>query len=129
MMTTTSEKPPDRSVSTDGHSGADTQLEKANCGLISPINPPSGASDSADLVQLAGATGVPGLHRHIFLCTDATKPKCCAKEVSLQSWEYLKRRLKELRLAGPGGTIHRTKANCLNICACGPIAVVYPEGI
>jgi (2Fe-2S) ferredoxin len=39
----------------------------------------------------------------------------------------LKRRLNELGLTGRGG-VYRTKANCLQICAGGPIAVVYPEG-
>lgn len=71
--------------------------------------------------------GVDKIRRHIFLCCDQTKPKCSDRELSLVSWEYLKRRLKELGLAGDGG-IYRTKANCLQICASGPIAVVYPEG-
>ena len=65
--------------------------------------------------------------RHIFLCCDQTKPKCSEKEASLESWNFLKRRLVELRLVGPGG-IYRTKANCLQICVGGPIAVVYPDG-
>lgn len=65
--------------------------------------------------------------RHIFICADQTKPKCCKKEIGLQSWKYLKKRLKELELDGQGG-IYRTKANCLRICKKGPIAVVYPEG-
>ena len=42
---------------------------------------------------------------------------------------YLKRRLKELNLAGPEVLVYRTKANCLRVCTRGPIAVVYPEGI
>ena len=65
--------------------------------------------------------------RHIFLCADATKPKCCDREKTIESWEYLKRRLKELNLTE--ADIHRTKANCLQICENGPIAVVYPEGV
>lgn len=68
------------------------------------------------------------IKRHIFLCCDQTKPKCCEKEKGLESWEYLKRRLDELNLTGDGG-IYRTKANCLRICMKGPVAVVYPEGI
>lgn len=71
---------------------------------------------------------IPPIRRHIFLCADQTKPKCCDKEASLKAWEYLKRRLKELNLIGSGG-IYRTKANCLQICRQGPIAVVYPEGV
>ena len=68
------------------------------------------------------------IRRHIFLCSDQTEPKCSPKEVSLDSWSYLKRRLDELGLAGEGG-IYRTKANCLRICQQGPVAVVYPDGI
>ena len=72
--------------------------------------------------------GVNQIRRHILLCCDQSKPKCSDKEVSLASWNYLKTRLIELRLTGSGG-IYRTKANCLQICMDGPIAVVYPEGI
>ena len=72
--------------------------------------------------------GVEKFRRHIFLCADQTEPKCCAKEQGLASWEFLKRRLKELSLAGPEPLVYRTKANCLRVCARGPVAVVYPEG-
>ena len=69
------------------------------------------------------------IERHIFLCADQTVPKCSTKEESLASWEYLKKRLKELGLTHSGeGCVFRTKANCLQACEQGPIAVVYPEG-
>jgi (2Fe-2S) ferredoxin len=74
------------------------------------------------------AVGADKIRRHIFLCADQTKPKCAAKEEGLAAWDYLKRRLKELKLTGDGG-IYRTKANCLQVCVNGPIAVVYPEGV
>ena len=67
------------------------------------------------------------IKRHIFLCCDQSKPKCCGKEEGIESWNYLKSRLKELELSGEGG-IFRTKANCLRVCMKGPLAVVYPEG-
>src|SRR6202161_1353689 len=67
--------------------------------------------------------------RHIFLCADQTEPKCCAKEAGLESWEFLKRRLKELNLVGPHPLVYRTKANCLRVCVHGPIAVVYPGAV
>lgn len=83
-----------------------------------------------DLRNAAEALAIGKIERHIFLCADQTKPKCCAREVGLESWEYLKRRLKELSLtSGPAPKIFRTKANCLNVCLYGPIAVVYPEGV
>ena len=79
------------------------------------------------LVKIATKLGVDRIERHIFLCADQTKPKCCSREESLESWDYLKGRLKVLGLSGGGG-VYRTKANCLQICEKGPIAVVYPEG-
>lgn len=85
------------------------------------------AANQQKLGQLAAGIGIPGARRHIFLCCDQTKPKCCDKDASLVSWEYLKSRLKELGLAETGGVL-RTKANCLRVCAGGPVAVVYPEG-
>lgn len=83
----------------------------------------------ADLPRLAADLGLSGVRRHIFLCADPTKPKCCAKETGLASWEFLKGRLKELGLVGPEALVARTKTNCLQVCAAGPIAVVYPEGV
>jgi (2Fe-2S) ferredoxin len=77
--------------------------------------------------EVAASIGVPVARRHIFLCCDQTDPKCCDKERGLAAWNYLKRRLKELKLSEQGGIL-RTKANCLRICEGGPIAVVYPEG-
>lgn len=74
-----------------------------------------------------GRLGVPAIRRHIFLCCDQTKPKCSGREESLESWRFLKSRLRELKLTGAGG-IYRTKANCLQVCTHGPIAVVYPDG-
>lgn len=75
----------------------------------------------------AESLGIPVTRRHIFLCADPAKPKCCDRERGLEAWDYLKRRLKELGLSEQGG-IYRTKANCLRICRDGPVAVVYPEG-
>lgn len=63
--------------------------------------------------------------RHLFLCCG---DKCCSFDTGLNSWEYLKKRLKELHLSEQGG-ICRSKVQCLRICANGPVAVVYPEGI
>ena len=82
----------------------------------------------ARLQQVAADIGVAAGRRHVFLCCDQTKPKCCDRERSAEAWEFLKGRLKELGLS-EGGGILRTKANCLRICEDGPIAVVYPEGV
>ena len=81
-------------------------------------------------LQIAVETlGIEKFRRHIFLCADQTEPRCCSREAGLAAWEFLKRRLKELNLAGPQPLVYRTKANCLRVCTQGPIAVVYPEGV
>ena len=82
-------------------------------------------ADVEHLVQLAAGLSIPQVRRHIFLCSDQTKPKCCDKEAGIAAWDYLKRRLAELGLLD---RVFRTKANCLRICEGGPIALVYPEG-
>ena len=82
-----------------------------------------------DLQAAAAKLGLETFKRHIFLCADQTEAKCCPREQGLASWEFLKRRLKELSLAGPEPMVFRTKANCLRVCVRGPIAVVYPEGV
>jgi (2Fe-2S) ferredoxin len=83
----------------------------------------------AKLNAVAEALGLREYARHIFLCADQTEPKCASREASLVSWEFLKRRLKELKLDGPHPLVYRSKVNCLRVCMRGPIAVVYPEGI
>ena len=82
-----------------------------------------------ELKSTADALGLEKFRRHIFLCADQSEPKCCDRDTGLRSWEFLKQRLKELRLAGPNPAVFRTKANCLRVCQHGPIAVVYPEGV
>jgi (2Fe-2S) ferredoxin len=82
-------------------------------------------ADIERLTQIAADLNIAGIRRHIFLCADQTKPKCCSREAGLESWEFLKRRLQELGLLD----VYRTKANCLRICEQGPIALVYPEGV
>ena len=85
------------------------------------------STDNAELPSAIDKLGIVHTRRHIFLCCDQTKPKCSDKQASLESWNYLKKRLVELRLTGRGG-IYRSKANCLQVCLHGPIALVYPDG-
>ncbi len=81
------------------------------------------------LEKNSAALGLRKFERHIFLCADQTEPECCAREAGLESWAFLKNRLKELGLIGLEPRVFRTKANCLRVCTHGPIAVVYPEGV
>ena len=83
---------------------------------------------AGDLAAIAEGLGIPRGRRHIFLCCDQTKPKCCERDRANAAWDFLKGRLKELGLS-TSGHVQRTKANCLRICEGGPIAVVYPEGV
>ena len=78
-------------------------------------------------LKIADTIGIPVARRHIFLCAEQTKAKCCDMERGIIAWEYLKKRLTELGLSNQGGIL-RSKANCLRICEGGPIALVYPEG-
>jgi (2Fe-2S) ferredoxin len=81
-------------------------------------------ADLKKLQSVAETLHLDSVRRHIFLCLG---PRCCTPEQGNESWEYLKRRLKELGLAD--GIVNRTKAGCLRICCEGPTAVVYPEGV
>lgn len=89
--------------------------------------------------QLALAKiGGESIDREIFLCGLSEKQKCCSPEDGKAAWNYLKRRLKQLNLVGPKrtnaagdnvGGVQRAKADCLQICAAGPIALVWPDRI
>lgn len=81
-----------------------------------------------ELEQISNKLNLKKSQKHIFLCADQTKPKCCEKAKSLESWHYLKSRLKELGLSNQGGIL-RTKANCLQVCKFGPVAVVYENNL
>lgn len=73
----------------------------------------------------ASSFGVGRIRRHLFVCVG---PDCVSPKHGERTWDYVKRRLKELGLSGPTGSIYRTKCHCLRICTAGPIALVYPEG-
>jgi (2Fe-2S) ferredoxin len=87
-----------------------------------------------DLLPTDGSAPRPSLptgpyKRHILICADQSKPKCASQEVTNEAWDHLKKRLSEMGLASGDGCVYRSKVNCLRICAKGPIAVVYPEGV
>jgi len=82
-----------------------------------------------ELQAVAKSLGLETYRRHIFLCADQTEAKCAPREQTLASWEFLKQRLKELKLASPQPLVYRSKVNCLRVCLHGPIAVVYPAAV
>jgi (2Fe-2S) ferredoxin len=68
--------------------------------------------------------------KHIFLCTNqkiAGKP-CCANTGGEPFFDYMKTKLLELGLHGPG-KVRVSKSGCLGRCSEGPCIVIYPEGI
>jgi (2Fe-2S) ferredoxin len=79
------------------------------------------------------ALGLDRIERHVFICADQSVPKCCDRQQSLESWNYLKTRLQELKLDRPTpertSSIFRSKSHCLRVCQNGPILVVYPDGV
>ncbi|MBW4468631.1 MAG: ferredoxin [Pegethrix bostrychoides GSE-TBD4-15B] len=96
---------------------------------------PDAAPDSSleSLQASVKSLGLAQIQRHLFICADQTNPKCCDKVASLEAWDYLKQRLKQLKLDQPTAEcptcVFRTKANCLRVCQQGPILVVYPDGV
>jgi (2Fe-2S) ferredoxin len=93
----------------------------------------SAADACSSLAACVDALALNRIQRHVFICADQTKPKCCDKADSIVAWDYLKHRLKELGLDRPSAdspaSIFRTKANCLRVCHQGPILLVYPDGV
>lgn len=92
-------------------------------------------TDRADIAQARAAMAKIGgerIARHIFLCAMSDKQKCCSHAEGERAWKYLKMRLRQLGLVGSGSAgslVQRTKADCLQICEAGPIAVVWPDGV
>ena len=76
---------------------------------------------SDKLQQGLAKAGIDGATRHLFLCIG---PDCCQPCDGQQSWDYIKRRIKET-----GVRFMRTKAACLRICTGGPWLAVYPDGV
>ncbi|MCP2731098.1 (2Fe-2S) ferredoxin domain-containing protein [Limnofasciculus baicalensis] len=113
------------------------EANETNHQLVEGSHPKSSkANESGDNYTITATIknlGINQIQRHVFICADQTKPICCLKEAGIEAWSYLKKRLKELKLDLPttdrASCIFRTKANCLRICANGPIMVVYPDGV
>jgi (2Fe-2S) ferredoxin len=74
----------------------------------------------------AAAYGLGSVRRHLLLCAG---PDCCDARRGENAWNYLKRRLAEMRLDRAPTHVFRTKCHCLRVCTDGPIAVVHPDGV
>ena len=67
---------------------------------------------------------------HIFFCLNQRSggEASCGDHDAQAGFDHCKQRVKAAGLAGPGG-VRVNKAGCLDRCAAGPVAVVYPEGV
>lgn len=68
--------------------------------------------------------------KHIFFCLNerTNGETSCAKFHAQDAFNHCKNLIKEAGLSGPG-QVRVNKAGCLDRCAGGPVAVVYPEGV
>lgn len=68
--------------------------------------------------------------KHVFLCTNqkAAGKQCCANTGGELFFDYMKTKLLELGLHGPG-KIRVSKSACLGRCSVGPCIVIYPDGV
>jgi (2Fe-2S) ferredoxin len=68
--------------------------------------------------------------RHIFFCLNERKggEECCAHHRAQEGFDRCKSQVKAAGLSGPG-QVRVNKAGCLDRCAGGPVAVVYPEAV
>ena len=68
--------------------------------------------------------------RHIFFCLNERKngEDACANHDAQAGFDHCKSRVKQAGLSGPG-KVRVNKAGCLDRCAGGPVAVVYPEAV
>ena len=51
--------------------------------------------------------------QHLMLCASG---KCAPQAQTNESWEYLKRRIRELDLLDVDSGVYRSKVDCLRIC-------------
>ncbi len=106
--------------------------------------PHAAATATASATDLAGVTApvdansattpdavAPGYYqRHIFFCLNQRKngEDCCADHRAQAGFDRCKSQAKAAGLMG-AGKVRVNKAGCLDRCAGGPVAVVYPEAV
>ncbi len=67
-------------------------------------------------------------HHILFCLNQRDNEAACAQHDAQAAFDHCKSRVKAAGLAGPGG-VRVNKAGCLDRCAGGPVAVVYPEAV
>jgi (2Fe-2S) ferredoxin len=68
--------------------------------------------------------------RHIFFCLNqrGNGEACCAEHHAQEAYDHCKAKVKSMGLNAPG-KVRVNKAGCMDRCAAGPVAVVYPEAV
>ena len=86
---------------------------------MTQTTPPSASSETKSYYE-----------RHIFFCLNErdNNQECCARLAAQEAFDHCKARVKAEGLAG-AGKVRVNKAGCLDRCAAGPVAVVYPEAV
>jgi (2Fe-2S) ferredoxin len=93
--------------------------------MTNSISPDSGAQADG-----APTPSTSYYQRHIFFCLNerSNGEACCAQHDAMAAFDRCKSQVKAAGLAGPG-QVRVNKAGCLDRCAAGPVAVVYPEAV
>jgi (2Fe-2S) ferredoxin len=86
--------------------------------------------NSGARAESAPAPSTSYYQRHIFFCLNerSNGEACCAQHDAMAAFDRCKSQVKAAGLAGPG-QVRVNKAGCLDRCAAGPVAVVYPEAV
>ncbi len=79
---------------------------------------------------VAAAAAEQYYERHIFFCLNERKAgeDSCANHRAQEGFDRCKSQVKAAGLSG-AGKVRVNKAGCLDRCAAGPVAVVYPEAV
>lgn len=102
--------------------------------MTQPLSTSAAANTTAPAMAPSSPSQTPPQYyqRHIFFCLnerDASKGEvACGHHQAAQAFAHCKQRAKEAGLLG-AGQVRVNKAGCLDRCAGGPVAVVYPEGV
>lgn len=98
--------------------------------MTSSISQDAATGESAAGPDSVAPATVSYYQRHIFFCLNQRShgEACCADHRAQEAFDRCKSQVKATGLAGPG-KVRVNKAGCLDRCAAGPVAVVYPDAI
>ena len=81
-------------------------------------------------IRIATNLGLDVAKKHILVCADQTKPKCCNHAKGMEVWNHLKKRSKEINRGGKGEVVMtRSKVNCLQVSMSLSRGTIYDKRI